>query len=95
MSLRDLFRIEKPTIEDKECEYLFSKLCNILGVNKGYKLTNVTPGLAILLKGKYKGTYFRDRRIFLMNPSIKNGIKTIHMDKNELQEILLKVMKEG
>ena len=95
MGLKDLFRIEKPTIEDKECEYLFSKLCNIIGINKGYKLTNVTPGLAFLLKDKYNGIYLKEQEIFFINPNIKSGIKVININKEELQKTLLKVMKEG
>lgn len=95
MSFKKLFGIEKPTTEDKECEYLFSKLYNIFGTSKGYKLTGVTPGLAVLLKSKYKGVYFKDKKIFLINPNVKNGVKILPMDRNELRTILLKVMKEG
>lgn len=95
MSFKKLFGIEKPTTEDRECEYLFSKLYNIFGTNKGYKLTNVTPGLAILLKNKYKGIYFKDKQIFLINPNIKNGVKIFSMNRDELRVILLKEMKEG
>lgn len=95
MNFKKLFEIEKPTTEDKECEYLFSKLYNILGVNKGYKLTNVTHGLAILLRKKYKGVYFKDKQIFLINPNIKNGVKIFSMNRDELRTILLREMKEG
>lgn len=95
MSFKKLLGIEKPTTEDKECEYLFSKLCNIFGTNKGYKLINVTPGLAILLKNKYKGVYFKDKQIFLINPNIKNGVKIFSMNREELRTILLREMKEG
>ena len=95
MSFRKLFGIEKPTIEDKECEYLFSKLYNIFGVNRGYKLIDVTPGLAILLKNKYKGVYFKDKKIFLINPNIKNGVKIFSMNRDELRAILLRERKEG
>lgn len=95
MSFKKLFGIEKPTTEDKECEYLFSKLLNIFGINKGYKLTGVTPGLAVLLKSKYKGVYFKDKQIFLINPSVKNGVKIFSMNRDELRVILLREMKEG
>lgn len=69
MSLKDFFvRSPKITIEEESCEYLLFKIFNYIDQKKIYKLTNVTPGLAVLLKRKLKGEYLKNTETFILNP---------------------------
>ena len=83
----------KPTFKDESCEYLICKIINYGGTNRGYKLTEVTPGLAFLLKRKYGGEYFEKNQTFIVNPQMKKGVKTISCTEENLQDMVIKIMK--
>lgn len=93
MGLKDFIRTLKPTVEEESCEYLLSRVLDHLNKNRTYRLTNVTPGLAALIKRKREGEYFRSSETFLLNPRANTNPQDLSCNMQDLTQLLIKLKK--
>lgn len=93
MSIKDFIKGLKPTPEEEGCYYLLIKILTHKGINRSYKLTNVTPGLAFLIKRNHKGTYLKAQQVFYLNDREGASYIEIYCDLKTLEEEVVKIKK--
>lgn len=93
MKIMDFIKGMKPTVEEQNCYYLLTSVLTHKGINKSYKLTNVSPGLATLIKRDHYGTYLRAQQIFLMNDREGASFNEIYCDAKILEKEVIKIKK--
>ena len=93
MSIKDFIKGLKPTPEEEGCYYLLIKILTHKGINRPYKLTNVTPGLASLIKRNHNGSYLKAQQTFYMNDREGASYIDIFCDMKSLEEELVRIKK--
>lgn len=92
MNLKNIFRSICPTKDDNNCFYLIGRIVETSSKYKTRKYTNVTPGLAGLLKRKYGGEYNSANQIYYMMPS-KDSYGEVNCTMKDLEAIWIEVKK--
>ena len=93
MSLKDIFRTIMPSVEDESCDFLLYHIFDNYNKNKAYRLTNVTPGLASLIKRRIGGDYARATKTFLINQDKSISPIEISCNMKDLEALLIKLKK--
>lgn len=89
MGFKSILKSLIPSKEDKHCAYIIDLLFNLGKKYKTCKFTNVTPGLAALLKREHGGTYSEVSQIYCMIPE-KDTYGEISCKMKELDEFYAK-----
>lgn len=92
MGIKELFRSIVPSKEDETCFYLITRILSVGSKYKARRYTNVTPGLAALLKRKYGGNYDSTQRVYYMMPE-RDVFEDMSCNMKDLENLLIKVKK--
>lgn len=99
MSLKDIARTLRPSVEEQNKFYLLTRIINTCGRNKSYIFSNVSIGLAALLKREFKGSYNKQKKMVYVNSSEIDTLAGVKAEKidcqstKDLEKLLIKLKK--
>lgn len=92
--IKDIVQSIKPTKNDEACFYLLGQILKVRTSKKSFRLTNVTPGLASLLKKNMGGDYIKSQRVFLLNYNFRDTFEEISCNIADLEKMAVEAKRK-